>query len=121
MGEGTAVFENLRTYMASLQIIASLKPSVIYPGHGPVINEPMRAITEYINHRMKREQEILSALPANAQDAIDVNAIVDKVYQIPDILKLAAAANVSHHLEKLTEESRIKFDVVNNEKVYYKA
>lgn len=38
LGEGTTVFEDLNDYLKSLNLILDLKPTVIFPGHGSVIN-----------------------------------------------------------------------------------
>ena len=52
------VFEDLFTYMKSLQAILNLSPHLIYPGHGPVIQEAVSKITEYIEHRNLREKQV---------------------------------------------------------------
>ena len=38
------VFEDLHSYMLSLQKILDLKPKVIYPGHGIVIQNPIELV-----------------------------------------------------------------------------
>lgn len=37
LGESTAVFEDLFTYMKSLELIIKINPSIIYPAHGNVV------------------------------------------------------------------------------------
>ncbi|CAG2122169.1 unnamed protein product, partial [Medioppia subpectinata] len=107
LGEGTTVFEDLYSYMQSLQIILDLQPSVIYPGHGNVVNEPMAKIEEYIAHRLLREQQILNAMTA-ADRALTSMEIVKIVYkEVSEQLYTAAELNVCHHLEKLVKESKV--------------
>ena len=55
------VFEDLFTYMKSLDVILNLSPHVIHPGHGPVVTEAVEKVTEYIKHRNMREKQVSSA------------------------------------------------------------
>lgn len=45
--------------MESLEKIKSYKPSMIYPGHGPVVIDPVAIIDHYITHRLSREIQVL--------------------------------------------------------------
>ena len=104
LGEGTAVFEDLHDYMISLETILALKPSVIYPGHGPVINvctssrnvsifvylnylififqDPIERIEFYIEHRNQREQQILAAMSSKSKKAWTPMDVVKIVYTV---------------------------------------
>ena len=68
LGHGTAVFEDLQTYIDSLQIMKTAvsnnahKKVKAYPGHGAVIEDARAKIAEYIEHRHMREQEALNVL-----------------------------------------------------------
>ncbi|CAG8624789.1 16809_t:CDS:2, partial [Dentiscutata heterogama] len=62
LGVGTTVFESLNEYMTSLQKMKELTPGRVYPGHGPIVEDGMAKLEEYINHRLQRDQEILAVL-----------------------------------------------------------
>ena len=109
LGEGSSVFEDLYEYMNSLRAIMRIAPSVIYPGHGPVINDPVPAIQAYIDHRNARESQILQALSGDA--ALTIPEIVGVVYPgLAANLVMAAQSNVGHHLSKLKKEDKVSVD-----------
>ena len=92
----------LRAYLASLERIAALGPVRIYSGHGPVIDDPLELIAEYIAHRRLRDEQVAACL----RDGVtDPDAILARVY--PDLspsLKAAALATIAAHIEKLRED-----------------
>ncbi|CAJ0581258.1 unnamed protein product, partial [Mesorhabditis spiculigera] len=107
LGEGTSVFECLRDYMISLKRILELEPTVIYPGHGPVVNEARKKVEEYIFHRSKRENDIVEFMTgAGRVTSMD---IVNTVYSTtPPSVRLAARNNVVLHLDKLIKDGRVE-------------
>lgn len=106
LGEGSTVFEDLYDYMKSLNIILGLSPKIIYPGHGPVINNTLDMITGYIQHRNSREEQILKFV---SNGGVTISEIVSKVYPgLNENLVKAAGNNVGHHLTKLIKEGKVR-------------
>ncbi|KAH7107240.1 Metallo-hydrolase/oxidoreductase [Auriculariales sp. MPI-PUGE-AT-0066] len=110
LGQGTAVFEDLRLYMQSLHRIAGLDFERLYPGHGPVVEDGPKHVQTYIAHRQARENEILKVMQSNPeQTRWSVQDIVATIYKAyPQNLWAAAAHGVGLHLAKLEAEGKVK-------------
>ncbi len=99
---------DMAAYLDSLRRLKERDPDVLYPGHGPVIDEPHETIDRLIEHRNNREQAILEAM---ANSAEDVDEIVERAYDkdIADVYELARKTTVAH-IEKLEMEGQIRWD-----------
>jgi endoribonuclease LACTB2 len=124
LGHGTAVFEDLATYLQSLEkmkkAIQDLKDdrggnaaAKAFPGHGAVIDDAVTKIQEYISHRAMREREILGVLASGSTGQEHKwwtsMQIVKVVYKdVPESLHLAAEGGVVQVLRKLEGEGRVE-------------
>ncbi|KAI1779469.1 beta-lactamase-like protein [Hypoxylon cercidicola] len=70
LGHGYSVAEDLGAYVASLRLMASLKCTIGYPGHGAVISDLPRKIAVYIAQRDSREQQVYAALVQQASSGV---------------------------------------------------
>jgi len=81
LGQGTTEFEDLHDYLNSLKLILNLSPKKIYPGHGPVVENPREIIEYYLSHRQQRNDQILAALKQSLH-GLDPNEITQIVYTV---------------------------------------
>lgn len=96
---------DLREYLDSLRRVREAEYDRLYPGHGPVIDDPEAVCDRLIEHRLERERTVLAAVEGGATD---VDAVVDAAYD-KDLTGVAdlARATVVAHLRKLLAEGRI--------------
>lgn len=95
---------SLSAYLASLQRLADLEPRRAWPAHGPVIDDPLALIAQYIAHRNAREAQIVDVLAAGAATPAGIAA---RVYdRLDPALVPMAHQSVLAHLVKLEDEGR---------------
>ena len=109
-GTGTVIVGpgrmDLARYLASLELVGSLEPRVILPGHGPLVADAAVKVREYLEHRLGRERQIVAEL---TRDGRTVAQIVASVYADVRVdLHPAAARNVRSHLWKLEAEGKVE-------------
>jgi glyoxylase-like metal-dependent hydrolase (beta-lactamase superfamily II) len=105
MGGSTVIIEDAAAYLQSLEKVRSLQPVHLYPGHGPEIEDASAAITEYINHRLERERQIVDAVRKGAGTVADIVRVV--YADIDESLVPAAKFQVGTQLQKLYAEGRV--------------
>jgi glyoxylase-like metal-dependent hydrolase (beta-lactamase superfamily II) len=96
---------DLGDYLDSLERVRDAGYNRLYPGHGPVIDDPESVCDRLIDHRLERERAVLAAVEAGATD---VDALVEAAYD-KDLTGVAdlARATVVAHAEKLLSDGRI--------------
>lgn len=111
LGEGTAVFEDMASYINSLHKMKDLFHGRAYPGHGEIINNGVGRIVEYINHRRQREEQVIQVMKgvntngSRSWTGMDIVKIVYK--DVREDLHMAACAGVLQILGKLEHEGKI--------------
>ncbi|KAF2851275.1 Metallo-hydrolase/oxidoreductase [Plenodomus tracheiphilus IPT5] len=111
LGQGTAVFEDLASYMKSLDSMSKAFGGRAYPGHGPIIDNGPAKILEYIKHRKQREKQVLDVLAQDKEGGWTSMDIVKVIYKdYPENLWEPAERGVIQILEKLKGENKVRFD-----------
>lgn len=93
---------DLAAYLRSLDRLESLEPGILFPAHGPPLEDPGEAVRRYRAHRRERIEQVRTAL-RGVPDA-SPSELVERVYG-PDLdpaLRAAAAGSLKSILKYLT-------------------
>jgi len=112
LGHGTAVFEDLAAYMASLEKMKGVVGGRLFPGHGEVVEDGKTKVGEYIEHRRVREREALEVLGRVKEDgeagwgSMELVKVIYSKY--PEALHGPAEGSLRHVLRKLQGEGKVR-------------
>jgi glyoxylase-like metal-dependent hydrolase (beta-lactamase superfamily II) len=104
-------------FINSCEKIYNLHCEKFYPGHGIPVENPSERIAELIEHRKKREIEILNFL--KNRDAT-ISQITKKIYlNIDQNLLSVASRNVKAHLVDLIIKKQVTVDDISSDTAMY--
>jgi glyoxylase-like metal-dependent hydrolase (beta-lactamase superfamily II) len=96
---------DVSAYLKSLERVLALAPVKMLPAHGPVIDQPVELVREYIEHRHVRERQVLNALRAGVSD---IDEMVPRIYPLLGApLVPMARETLLAHLLKLEREGKV--------------
>lgn len=110
LGRGTTLVAypdgSVREYLDSLgdlrRVVEEYALTVLLPGHGPVLDNPVDVLDAYVRHRMVRLSQVRDAMDSGV---VDPDAIVDLVYQgIAPEVRPAALQTVQAQVAHLLSE-----------------
>ena len=98
---------DLTAFMSSLKICLLREDETYFPGHGPVIVDPMPLVAHIRDHRLKRAEQVFEAV-----EKIDtLEALTRHIYSDIDAMLLPAASrNVLAHLIDLMRRGIVEMD-----------
>jgi glyoxylase-like metal-dependent hydrolase (beta-lactamase superfamily II) len=101
---------DLGKYVQTLVMLRDLRPGTIYPGHGRPLTDPGGRIQQLIDHRLRREEQLLAEL-ATAPQTID--QLFQTIYPtLPEERLRIGKEQIESQLIKLTNEGRVAVDGV---------
>jgi len=107
-GSTTVIIEDAAEYLDSLYLVRDLAVARLEPGHGDAMDDAAAVITQYIDHRLEREVQIVASV---TNGATSIGEIVDVVYAgLPGGLRHAAVHQVGVQLVKLNRDGAVSFE-----------
>jgi glyoxylase-like metal-dependent hydrolase (beta-lactamase superfamily II) len=99
---------DMTDYYASLEKVIAGGFKTLWPTHGPPVTDPAPFLAAYLNHRKRREAQIIGVL---GRGPAMIDTLVSEMYVgLDSRLKRAAAASVLAHLLHLVRTGQVVSD-----------
>ena len=95
----------MSAYIAGLHRLRELDANLLFPGHGPVVTNPEKLLTHYIEHREKRHEAVLSAWQSGLRQIDELSRAAYS--DTPDAHPMLKVDQTMSHLDALRREGRI--------------
>ena len=96
---------DMSAYIAGLHRLRELDANLLFPGHGPVVTNPEKLLTHYIEHREKRHEAVLSAWQSGLRQIDELSRAAYS--DTPDAHPMLKVDQTMSHLDALRREGRI--------------
>jgi glyoxylase-like metal-dependent hydrolase (beta-lactamase superfamily II) len=108
---------NVAAYLRSLERLAALNPTILFPGHWDPVTDAVGKVEEYRAHRLEREAQVLAEVRLGRGTARELTR---RVYgsEVADNLFMAAEMTMRAHLEKLVDEGKVRVSKEEGEDVF---
>ncbi len=98
---------DMAMYMNTLRRLRDMDLDLLLPAHGPFNHHPKKVFDRYIQHRMKREEKVTSALSPDRTRTVE--DLLPEVYSdVDEGLWTYAKRSLLAHLIKLRDEDRAR-------------
>jgi ribonuclease/clavin/mitogillin len=92
-------------YLASLRRLIELEPRTLFPAHGPAIKNAVEKLRELLDHRLWREEKVLTAWQGGKRTPKEM---LPEVYDdAPRVAWPLAERQIEAHLERLRRAGRV--------------
>ena len=96
---------DMTAYIRDLKRLRELNPRLLFPGHGPVVTNPEKLLTHYIQHREKRHEAVFKAWESGLRGLEELSQAA--YADTPDAHPMLKLDQTKSHLKALRNEGRI--------------
>lgn len=97
---------DMKMYLHSLNVLRDLDLDQVAPGHGPVVDHARRRITTLLEHRIRREGEIIGVLRTGPHSLDELTDIFYAARPGSEARRRAGTIMLDAHLHKLATTGR---------------